>query len=235
MRPFVSDGWRVYAFEPDPTVRALLVADPMTDSALVTIDSRAVAERDGETTTLYSSPVSTGISTLAPFHPTHRPTATVETIRLDTYLADVEQVTVLKTDVEGYDLPVLQTFPWHRLRPSAVVCEFEGRKTRPLGYAYGDLVEFLLERGYAVYTSEWYPIVEYGRPHRWRSLRRAPIELADPDAWGNVIGIAPVLVRSFEQASRRMVIRLRAHRALRRVVGRVAARLTGHSPAGLLN
>ena len=155
----------------------------------VVIDDHAVAEQDGTLVDLYTSSVSSGISTLAPFHASHRTTDAVETIRLDSFLADIEQVTVLKTDTEGYDLPVLRTFPWGRLHPRGVVCEFEDRKTVRLGYDVRDLAEFLVGLGYIVFVSEWYPVVEYGQHHRWRSLRRYPVALEDPDAWGNLVAV----------------------------------------------
>jgi FkbM family methyltransferase len=202
LRPFADDGWRVIAIEPDPNNRAIL-AERTQGRANVTIDARAISERDGEMRTLYTSDVSTGISALAPFHPTHRPTAEVETVRLDTLLADEDLVTVLKTDLEGYDLPALQTFPWDRLHPRAVVCEFEDRKTVPLGYTYHDLGRFLLDQGYTVFVSEWWPVVEYGRRHRWRALRRYPSELADVAAWGNFIAVDDDLSGAVQRAARR--------------------------------
>jgi len=186
LQPFAEKGWRVIAVEPDPANRSVL-EQRHGHRSNVTIDRRAIGEVDGESLALYTSDVSTGISALAPFHPTHRPTATVETVRLDTLLADVHEVTLLKTDTEGWDLPALRTFPWDRLHPTAVVCEFEDRKTSPLGYSFHDLARFLVERGYSVLVSEWYPVVEYGRRHRWRSLQPYPVELADRAAWGNLI------------------------------------------------
>jgi FkbM family methyltransferase len=202
LRRFAADGWRVIAIEPDPKNRAILV-DSMQGHANVTIDGRAISERDGEIRTLYTSDVSTGISALTPFHPSHRATSQVETVRLDTLLQSEGLVTALKTDLEGYDLPALQTFPWHRLHPRAVVCEFEDRKTIPLGYAYHDLGAYLLELGYSVFVSEWWPVVEYGRRHRWRALRRYPSELEDPAAWGNFIGVEADLVEAILGAARR--------------------------------
>jgi FkbM family methyltransferase len=188
LRRFADDGWRVIAIEPDPQNRAVL-AERMQGRTNVIIDGRAIGEQDGEIRSLYTSDVSTGISALAPFHPSHRATSEVETVRLDTLLASEDLVTVLKTDLEGYDLPALQTFPWSRLHPRAVVCEFEDRKTVPLGYTYHDLGRYLLQQGYAVFVSEWFPVVEYGRRHRWRSLRPYPSELEDPGAWGNFIAV----------------------------------------------
>ena len=189
-RRFAADGWRVYAFEPDPVNRVVLVRRAR-GLPNVTVDSRAVATRDGDLVTLYTSSISTGISTLMPFHPTHRPSTQVATVRLDTYLSQVEQVTVLKTDAEGYDMPILRTFPWHRLKPRAVISEFEDARSAGSGYTYRDMAEFLVDRGYSVFVSEWYPVVEYGRRHRWRSVREYPARLHDPRGWGNLIGVTP--------------------------------------------
>lgn len=183
---FAETGWRVIAVEPDPANRAVLT-ERFGDRPNVRIDPRAIGERDGEQLSFYTSEVSAGISTLAPFHPSHEATTEVETVTLATLLADVDDVTLLKTDTEGWDLPVLRTFPWERLHPIAVVCEFEDRKTVPLGYTFHDLARFLTERDYTVLVSEWYPVVEYGRRHEWRSLRPYPAELADPRGWGNLI------------------------------------------------
>lgn len=192
LRPFARDGWKVYALEPDARNRSVLIRR-VAHWPTVHVDGRAVSDRDGQQVTLYTSSVSTGISALAPFHPSHQATDSVETVRLDTLLADADEVTFVKTDTEGWDLPVLRTFPWDRLHPLAVMCEFEDRKTVPLGYDYNDIAGFLTSLGYAVFTSEWYPVVEYGRQHRWRSIRRYPVELADPGAWGNLLAVDPQL------------------------------------------
>ena len=195
---FAADGWRVYAFEPDPVNRAVL-EHRAGDRPNVTVDSRAVATRDDEMVTLYTSPVSTGISTLVPFHPSHRPAGQVGTVRLDTYLRQVEEVTVLKTDAEGYDMPILRTFPWHRLKPRAVISEFEDSRSAQNGYTHKDIAEFLVARGYAVFVSEWYPVVEYGRRLRWRSIREYPTPLTDPRGWGNLIAVIPSDVGDLKQ------------------------------------
>lgn len=202
LRRFADDGWRVIAIEPDPKNRAVLV-ERMQGRENVIVDARAIGERDGEILSLYTSDVSTGISALAPFHPSHRATSEVETVRLDTLLASAGRVTALKTDLEGYDLLALRTFPWDRLHPRAVVCEFEDRKTVPLGYTYHDLGSYLVEQGYSVFVSEWFPVVEYGRRHRWRSLRRYPSELEDEAAWGNFIAVDADLNEAILRAAKR--------------------------------
>jgi FkbM family methyltransferase len=193
-RPFVEDGWRVLGLEPDPANRAYLEADPHPN---VVVDPRAVSEMDGEVLTLYTSEVSSGISTLTPFHESHSAGADVETVRLDTLLTarSVADVDFLKVDTEGHDLPVLRTFPWERMTPDVVVCEFEDRKTVPLGYSYADLGDFLMEHGYVVLMSEWFPVVEYGQAHVWRRVVDYPARVADGHAWGNFIAVRPALAR----------------------------------------
>jgi FkbM family methyltransferase len=202
--PFVAAGWRVIAVEPDPANRAIL---EQRLGGYVTIDPRAIAEQDGQQLMLYTSPVSAGISTLTPFHPSHRPTATVETVRLDTLLIHEAEVTVLKTDLEGWDLPALRTFPWERLHPAAIVAEYEDRKTEPLGYRFDDLASYLIDRGYVVVASEWWPVVEYGRRHHWRRMARYP-EAPDPGSWGNVIAVRPEMAESIAAARPRFVARI---------------------------
>ena len=53
-------------------------------------------------------------------------------------------------------------------------------KTVPLGYKFDDLARFLADKGYAVFVSEWHPIVRYGIRHDWNRLTRYPCKLADP-------------------------------------------------------
>jgi FkbM family methyltransferase len=197
-------NWDVLAIEPDPSNRAIL-KHRYGNRPNIRIDPRAVSETDGEALPLFTSSVSSGISSLRPFHRSHRPTTQVTTVRLDTLLEGLESVTVLKTDTEGWDLPVLRSFPWERMHPKVVVCEFEDRKTNALGYNFEDLAEFLTNHGYSVLVSEWYPVVEYGRRHRWRSLRPYPAVLEDANAWGNLIAttdhIAAVLLAAVNRGA----------------------------------
>lgn len=213
---FLERGWTVYAIEPDTDNRAKLAVN----FPKATIDSRAVSERDGETVRLFTSDISAGISTLSPFHPTHEPTSEVRTVRLDTFINEygIQRVDFLKTDVEGYDLLALRTFPWDKLRPKAVVCEFEDNKTNRLGYASHDMAKFLQDRGYAVVVSEWYPIVQYGTEHRWRRFAHYPTDIPS-DSWGNLIAVEPRLLdqvdRSCEVAIHRDRARRKAEQLLR--------------------
>jgi FkbM family methyltransferase len=216
LEAFAQSGWSVHAFEPDPSNRAELMSGPGRMPS-VHVDSRAITEIDGDQLELFTSDVSSGISTLTAFHPSHHATATVETVRLDTYLARIDRVDFLKVDTEGHDLFVLKTFPWSRLKPQALVCEFEDRKTVPLGYGYRDLAQFLVDQGYVVLVSEWYPIVEYGLSHRWRAMHRYPHQLASADAWGNLIAVEPRLLPRARRLARRAKWQLTVRHALDRL------------------
>jgi len=217
LAPFLARGWSVYAIEPDPSNRAKLVAN----FPRAIIDSRAVSESDGETVTLFTSDISTGISTLSPFHSTHMPSTEVRTVRLDTFIETdhrIRGVDFLKTDVEGYDLLALRTFPWATHHPKAIVCEFEDNKTKRLGYDSNDMARFLEQRGYAVVVSEWYPIVQYGGQHTWRRFAHYPTDIPT-NSWGNLIAIDPRLLKQLNRACdvaiRRDRCRRRAERLLR--------------------
>jgi FkbM family methyltransferase len=214
LEPFLERGWTVYAFEPDPANRAILSSRCPTAK----IDPRAISEADGDEVPLFTSDVSTGISTLSPFHATHAPTATVKTVRLDTYVREqgIKQVDFLKTDIEGFDLFALRTFPWRDHHPMAVVCEFEDHKTTRLGHDVHDVAHFLEQQGYAVIVSEWEPIVEYGTKHQWRRFVRYPTDLAG-DSWGNLIAVEPQLLPAMEKAGRSTARRLRARHWVDRV------------------
>jgi FkbM family methyltransferase len=183
-----TDGWRVFAFEPDPENRRRLEQRYKDDPA-VTIDSRAVSDCASDNAPFYSSDESTGISTLSPFRKSHEECAKVSV----TTVADVcreyglDRVDYLKIDTEGFDLMVLKGVPWERLKPAAIECEFEDNKTLKLGYTFHDIAGFLLDKGYTVYVSEWFPVRRYGVQHDWHRLTIYPTELTENSAWGNLM------------------------------------------------
>lgn len=216
LAPFLATGWTVHAFEPDPTNRAKL----SSDYPAAIIDPRAVSENDGDTVSFFTSDVSSGISTLSPFHPSHVPTASVETVRLDTYILKhgIRRVDFVKTDVEGFDLFALRTFPWETQRPTAIVCEFEDRKTERLGYTAQDLAQFLAQKGYSIVVSEWNPVIEYGSQHKWREFKSYPADIP-PDSFGNLIAVEPALLPTIERACRSAARNLRAREMLSSFLG----------------
>ena len=210
--PYADRGWMIHAFEPDPHNRMELERRT-AGRPNIRISPHAVTTTDGESVSLHTSELSTGISTLQPFHSSHRATTSVTTTRLDTYLREhnVRQVGFLKIDAEGHDLAVLQSFPWNDIHPNVVLCEFEDRKTAPQGHTYRDIAAFLIRSGYSVIVSEWHPITRYGGDHGWRRAVRYPVSLAD-DAWGNLLGVDPAETRPFMWILRFAGFRLRMRR-----------------------
>jgi hypothetical protein len=104
-------------------------------------------------------------------------------------------------DTEGYDLMVLQGWPWMARQPRLILCEFDDFKTQPLGYDYLALAQFLAAKGYSLLITEWYPIEKYGVQHSWRRLAKYPCRLKSPRGWGNIFAVQePALYQALLQA-----------------------------------
>ncbi len=226
--PFVDAGWTVYAFEPDPgnqeELRSIASGRPH-----FFIDGRAVSDTTQYGVSFYTSPQASSLGSLAPFLPTHSATHKVDTVTLIDFCEDhrVERIGLLKIDAEGYDLPVLKGVPWNKAAPNVIICEYENRKTRPLGYEFADIAEFLNQHGYDILVSEWYPVKEYGGPHAWRCFHHYPCEVQDDQGWGNLIAfrdgidwpvvlesvISPLVVKASGLADSNRLLRLALEQA----------------------
>jgi FkbM family methyltransferase len=188
LKHFANNDWKIFAFEPDSSNREGLV-EKFGDYPNIIIDERAVSDKNINNVEFYSSHVSTGISSLTNFHSSHVQSEMVDTITLESFCEEnkIRAIDFLKIDTEGYDYFVLKGLPWHLINPTIILCEFENFKTIPLGYDYHDIAKYLLKYGYKVIVSEWYPIVKYGGPHKWRRHEKYPCELEDNMGWGNLI------------------------------------------------
>lgn len=206
---FLKEGWRVLAFEPDPANRDHL-QKRLGDQANFTIDPRAVGDTPRKGVSFFASDQSTGASSLAAFTEGHREAAKVDVTTLDLALDDyrIRHVRLLKIDAEGFDLHVLEGFPWDRTQPAAIMCEFEDRKTLPLGYTATDMAAFLAARGYTVLVSEWHPIIRYGIQHDWRRLYPFGSSLTpEPQSWGNLIAFRfKADAEAFSELVRRAIV-----------------------------
>ncbi|MCB0705696.1 MAG: FkbM family methyltransferase [Saprospiraceae bacterium] len=192
--PFAKAGWKVFAFEPDSKNRQKLEATIKTNNLTnVTIDPRALAEKPGKMS-FFTSEVSTGISSLVSFHKSHKATDEIEVTTLDQICSEygISEISFLKTDTEGYDLNVLRGLNFNNIKPTIIICEFENAKTEKLGYTVSNQITFLKDNGYQVVISEWHPIVEYGRRHKWNRYT-INVNEVNPNAWGNIIAVQPPL------------------------------------------
>lgn len=187
--PYAYAGWKIIAFEPDPYNRSQLKKRAFSNRVLLQGD--AVSDEEIEKVTFYASKESTGISSLSPFRDSHEKTAEVRVVTLRSAMKrlNIESVNFLKIDTEGHDLMALKGFPWEVCTPEVVLCEFEDNKTKPLGYDYKEMADYLVSKGYRVLLSEWKPIVAYGVSHGWRSIKQYPCDLTDERGWGNLVAI----------------------------------------------
>ena len=202
--PFAAKGWKVVAFEPELENYQALCTNTRSFPK-VTCIQKAVSDVAEKDVLFYVSPEHFGIHSLKPFHATHNPSMRVETVRLDKYLEGmgVNEVTVLKIDVEGADFLVLKSFDFDKMKPPIVVCEFMDERSHPnYGYTHHDMSSYMSERGYKTYVAEWAPIVEYGRkgvatpPHRFLRCDRYPLD--HQPAWGNLIFVREDYITRFE-------------------------------------
>jgi len=208
LQPFARRGWRIVAFEPDTHEgkHAAIKARLNEGSDLF---SCALSNSEAESIAFYVSDVSTGISGLLPFHPSHTSAACVPVRTLRGVLSElgIDRVNFLKIDTEGNDLLVLQGLEW-AVRPDVILCEFEDTKTKLAGYDYRNLGDYLMSAGYRVFVSEWYPIKRYGVEHSWRRLCSYPCTLKDANAWGNFIAVVPERADEFLRAVKTSGVRM---------------------------
>ena len=185
---FAKIQWKIYAFEPDKNNRKILIEN-YGNYKNVDIDSRGCSDKEQKNVSFFTSEESTGISGLSAFVDSHIETDKIEITTLVKAIKEksIKEVDFLKIDTEGFDYFVLCGFPWDKIKPSMIVCEFEDKKTKPLGYNYQELGNYLIEQGYKVVLSEWYPIERYGIRHKWRCFKSFPSELEDINGWGNMI------------------------------------------------
>lgn len=193
-------GWEVLAFEPDPTNRERI----QIKSKKTKLFNFAVSDVSGLELEFYTSEESSGISGLVAFHDTHTTKFKVNTITLTDIIEQesINSVDFLKIDTEGNDLLVLKGFPFSKMKPDIVLCEFEDKKTKHLDYTYSDMGNYLIDKGYKVYISEWHPIERYGVKHKWHSIKpfNSGTKLNNELGWGNFIGVVPELSRKFDRA-----------------------------------
>lgn len=181
-------GWSIHCFEPDAKNRAKL-EDRFDSIENVTIDARAVSDAPAQGISFFTSPESTGISGLLAFRKSHAESDRVDVTTLTEVIRTrgIERIDFLKIDVEGFDLNVLKGVPWDTILPEVIECEFEDAKTLKLGHTWTDVAEFLCERGYTLYVSEWHPIIRYGIGHDWRRVVPYDGHSMSPKAWGNFL------------------------------------------------
>ena len=201
-KPYESLGWKIYAFEPDPNNSKHIGKM----SARTELSNVAISDSDDKEMTLYTSDESSGISSLSPFRESHKASVKVKTKTLKTFCKEkqISEIDFFKIDTEGFDLFVLKGFPFDKLKPKVILCEFEDSKTLQLGYSYADMGNYLVNQGYEVLISEWDPIVKYGISHTWRKINKFPDTMIEnKNGWGNFIAVRPDCIDEFKKVKER--------------------------------
>ena len=186
--PWGEKGFRCLAFEPNKAVRDQL--ETRSRGLPIIVDARAVGSGLEASVEFFTSAVSTGISSLVPFHESHTAESLVNPVNAQAALEGhgVDEILYLKIDVEGYDHIVLTNIDFTVYSPICVMVEFEWSKTEQLGISPNEQATYLSNLGYHVAVSEWFPVVQYGQRHRFK--RAAPFtggEISDA-SWGNLLG-----------------------------------------------
>ncbi|TAK34972.1 MAG: FkbM family methyltransferase [Saprospiraceae bacterium] len=190
LEPFAHQGWRVFAFEPDPANLAHL-REMVGKFPKVTVEPVALGDKEEAGMAFFSSKVSTGISSLVHFHASHEEVAKVQVTTLALYCKanDIRHISFLKTDTEGFDLPVLRGFDWTQPHPRIIVCEYDNFKTKALGYDLLAQAALLTDNGYKILISEWHPLEDYGRGHKWWRFVTDPRMANTENSWGNILAV----------------------------------------------
>ena len=96
---------------------------------------------------------------------------------------------------------VLNSYDWKsKVHPRFIIAEFENRKTLPLGYSLNEMIQYLEEKEYSVLISEWHPILEYGRTHKWNRFTWDHELITNDRAWGNIIACKADDIESLKSA-----------------------------------
>ncbi len=221
-KPFAKRGWRVIAFEPEPTnYKELCVT--FKDYSNITCISKAISDKSEHDISFYVSSDHWGIHSLKPFHKTHNLSVNVDAVRLDEELDNirVDHVTLLKIDTEGADFLALKSFDFNRFQPEVIMCEFMDQRSKEhFGYTHHDMASYMDGFGYQTFVSEWAPIKEYarkGRPVSHTFLQCAPYPLNHDSSWGNLIFVPKIRVTQFERILSNYLKELRRYRLTERM------------------
>jgi hypothetical protein len=70
----------------------------------------------------------------------------IPTMLLDS--VDIKAIRLLKVDVEGYEMRIFRAWPWERVRPQHILCEFHEPSIEAAGESVAEMLKFFRELGY---------------------------------------------------------------------------------------
>ena len=204
-RAFAKKGWRVIAFEPEPTNYHYCCLNT-SRFPLVSCVQKAVSDVSGQRISFYIDERYSGRGSIKRVGQSHISEIFVETTRLDDALEDmnIEQVTVLKCDTEGADFLCLKGFDFDRYHPEIVMVEFlDARSKEHFDYTHHDMVAYMRDLGYRAYISELGPLTKSGRTNQignsaYQFVAVSLYPLDYEPALGNIIFVSEENTPQFE-------------------------------------
>ncbi|MDW8051204.1 MAG: FkbM family methyltransferase [Armatimonadota bacterium] len=187
---------QVHAFEPHPRVFGYLCANMQLNRlSNLHLYNYALGETEGEV--CFTDLGADDLNRVADLQQ-NAPTIRVPMRPLDSFECALRPTTLIKVDVEGYELFVLRGAERALANTQLLYIEACDAHTKRYGYTVRDLVEFLNRRGWALYQVELAehvrlrPIADAYTGEQWqnwlgvRDLQwlqaRAPVEVVHPDA-----------------------------------------------------
>jgi len=189
--PYINNKYVVHGFEPLKNNYIKIINElKQKKYKNYYINNLAVDEISGLKKSFYEGPTR-GTSSLVKFTQSHNLLYEIDTIRLDDYFNNhgIKNLTYLKVDTEGNDLPILKSINFDNVKPLVILSEYENKKTKFLNYKWEDQINFLRSKRYYNITFEFYPIIQYGSTHHFKGtiLDEHEQKLSVPDGWGNII------------------------------------------------
>ena len=185
--PFLKQGWRAHAVEPDPQHRSVLRQLQSTYSTLHVVNATMSCVH-GRTYPWQHHHTYGQYHSMKCFskHCQQAGEVTTTTMRQWTKAAGIDTIDVLLCDVVGFEFIVLRGTDLENAPPECIVCAWDDLKSLHLGSDRHDVGSFLLACGYQVYMSEWHPVLDPALPQQWKGLLRYPAE-PDSFAWGHFL------------------------------------------------
>jgi FkbM family methyltransferase len=216
---FAKLNWRVIAFEPEQN-NFKLCKLRLQKFPNATCYQKAVSSKSQNDATFYVSSAHPGIHSLHPFHLTHQPTSVdITTLNVTFQELGVEDVSILKIDVEGADFLVIQGLDLDVYRPEIIMLEFlDDRSQSGFGYTYHDVVAYMEQYGYKAFVSEWAELNHFGNATSNSShqfLGCHPYPLPHQPAWGNLIFISEIQMNMFQETLDHYLSDLERYKAFR--------------------
>lgn len=203
---FARRGWRVIAFEPE-TTNFKMLSRRVKGFPDVTCIQKAVTDSTRERVTIYINKKHPTRNSLKPISENHCYSEMVKSTRLDDELSnhDIEDVTVLKIDIEGADFSALKGFNFSNHHPLIVMVEFHDQRTKThFGYTHHDIVAFMNGYDYQAFILEigLRQILDFTyqvgtTPYKLIQIARYPLD-HEPEM-GNIVFIERTKVEEYEK------------------------------------